>query len=422
MSDVSSESPLAGRLKKIKPSPTLRITAEAARLKSEGVDIVSLAAGEPDFGVPEHVQEAAIASIRDGKSRYTPSAGIPELRKAIAQKLRTDNGLDYTPDEITVGCGAKNILFTLAQVLFDPKDEIVIPAPYWVTYPDQAFLNDARPLMIRTREADGFTVHPDVLRKAVGRKTKAIILNNPCNPTGAGYTREQLEQIAEIALECGAWIISDEIYEKIVYDDFEFVATASLSPQVKARTITVNGLSKSHAMTGWRMGYAAGPAEIIKAMTMVQSQNISNVTSTVQWASVAALTGDQSCLKEMVAAFQQRKDYVVQRLNGMEGIWCFEPKGAFYAFPRIAHYFAMVDADGNEYKDSTSLCEYLLKQALVSVIPGAAFGGDEYLRLSFATSMDQLKEGLDRIEQALSRLKPGPHYDNYQAHLEQKRF
>ncbi|MFQ5507819.1 MAG: pyridoxal phosphate-dependent aminotransferase [Leptospirillia bacterium] len=419
MSEASS--PIAQRLKKIKPSETLKVTAQAARMRAEGIDIVSLAAGEPDFGVPTHVQDAMIQALKEGKTRYTPSAGIPELKSAIAAKFKADNGLDYDTAQITVGAGAKNVLFTAAQVLFDPRDEVVVCAPFWVSYPDQIRLNDARSVIIRTREADGFLVHPDVLGKTVGRNTKAIILNSPSNPTGAAYPKEALARIAEIALENDAWIISDEIYEKIVFDGFEHVSIASLSPEIKARTLVVNGLSKAYAMTGLRLGYAAGPTEVIQAMNMVQSQNVSNAPSIVQWGGVAALTGDQSQLHEMRNAFQERKDYVVRRLNDMEGIWCFEPQGAFYVFPRIAHYFGMKAGD-TEITNSVEMAGYLLDSAKVSVVPGGAFGGDEYVRISFATSMEQLTEGLNRIEAALKNLTPGEHYENTQVHLEQKRF
>ncbi len=422
MSEPTSSGPqLASRLSKVKPSATLTISAEAARLKAAGVDVVSLAAGEPDFSPPAHVQEAVVKAIADGKNRYTPTAGIPELLDAISHKFQHDNGLTYDAKQILVGAGAKNVLYTVAQALLNPKDEVVICAPFWVSYPDQTFLHEARPVMIRTRESDNFVVSPSILKKTVGRNTKAIILNSPCNPTGAGYSRADLEAVAEIALETDAWIISDEIYDKIVYDDFEHVSIASLSPEVAARTITVNGMSKTYAMTGWRLGYAAGNAEVIAAMRVIQSQNVSNAPSIVQWGGVAALTGDQSCVTEMVAAFQQRKDYVVERLNKLPGVWCFEPKGAFYCFPRIAHYFGMTCGDV-VIDNSTDLAAYLLGEAKVSVVPGAAFGGDEYIRLSFACGMEQLTTGLDRIEAALARLSPSEHYDKRQEHLEQKRF
>jgi aspartate aminotransferase len=422
MSDPSPAGrPLAKRLAKIKPSATLKIAAEAGRLKAQGVDIVSLAAGEPDFDTPAHIQEAAIAAMRAGKTRYTPTAGIPELRAAVAAKLKAENDLVYDPAQVIVGAGAKNILYTAAQVLFDPGDEVVICAPFWVSYPDQVFLNDARPVIIRTREKDDFKVHPDVLAKTVGSKTKALILNTPGNPTGAAYDREDLEAIARIALERDLWIISDEIYERIVFDGFRHVSIAALSPEVAARTIVVNGFSKTYAMTGWRLGYAAGPSEVVQAMNIVQSQNVSNAPSIAQWGGVAALTGDQACVNEMVAAFQERKDYVVGRLNAMEGVWCFEPKGSFYVFPRIAHYFGMQAGD-REIQNSLDMAGYLLDSARVSVVPGGAFGGDEYVRISFATGMDQLTEGLDRMERALAALTPGPHYAAKQEHLEQKRF
>ncbi len=412
---------LAQRLNKIAPSPTLTMAATAARLKAEGVDVVSLEAGEPDFATPAHIQEAAIAAMRDGKNGYTPTAGIPQLLDAIINKFKTDNGLDYERNQIMVGAGAKNVLYTIAQALFDPKDEVIICAPYWVSYKPQIQLNDARVVSINTREADGFTVNLSILEKTVGRNTKAIILNSPCNPTGAGYTREQLEAIAEIAVKNNLWIISDEIYEKIVYDGFEHLSIASLSPEVAARTIVVNGMSKAYAMTGWRLGYAAGNADAIKAMCKAHSQNVSNAPSIVQWAGVAALTGDQSCVKEMVAAFQQRKDYVIERLNAIEGVECVNPKGAFYAFPRVAHYFETRFGD-TVIKGSVDLGDYLLKEAQVSIVPGAAFGVDEFFRMSFACGMDQLKEGIDRIEAALARLEPTEHYENFQIHQKQKRF
>jgi len=359
--------------------------------------------------------------MRAGRNRYTPTPGVPDLLAAIASKLKADNGLSCAPEQVIVGAGAKNVIYTAMQVLVDAKDEVVIPAPFWVSYPDQVFLNDGRPVIIRTREADGFVVNPSILAKTVGRNTKAIILNSPSNPTGAGYTKADLTRVAEIALAHNLWIIADEIYEKIVFDGFEHLSIASLSPEVAARTITVNGMSKAYAMTGWRLGYAAGPPDVIKAMNIVQSQNVSNAPSIVQWAGVAALTGDQGCVDAMVRAFQERKDYVVARLNRMPGIWCYEPRGAFYVFPRVAHYFGM-RAGETEIEGSMELAQYLLDSARVSVIPGAAFGGDEYLRLSFAIGMAQLTEGLDRVEAALSRLTPGAHYEKLQEHLEQKRF
>ena len=425
MSESKQEAgPLAKRVAKVKPSATLKIAAEAGRLKAQGVDVVSLAAGEPDFETPDHIQEALVQAMKAGRNRYTPTPGIPDLCAAISDKFKADNGLNYSPGQVIVGAGAKNIIYTAMQVLVNPGDEVVILAPYWVSYPDQTFLNDGRPVIIRTREADGFVVNPSILAKTVSRNTKLIVLNSPSNPTGAGYTKADLARVAEIAVANDAWIISDEIYEKIIFDGFKHVSIASLSPEVAARTITVNGMSKSYAMTGWRLGYAAGPEEVIRAMNIVQSQNVSNAPSIVQWAGLAALTGDQGCVTEMVRAFQERKDSVVGRLNAMEGIWCFEPQGAFYAFPRIAHYMGMQagGTGGTEIKGSMELAKYLLDEARVSVVPGAAFGGDEYVRLSFATSMEQLTKGLDRIQEALGALTPGPHYAKLQEHLEQKRF
>lgn len=413
--------PLAQRLEKIAPSQTLAMAAVAQRLKAEGIDVVSLAAGEPDFATPAHIQEALIAAMRAGKNGYTPTNGIPQLIDAIIDKFKADNGLVYGRDQVIVGAGAKNILYTLFQALVDPGDEVVICAPYWVSYKPQIQLNEGRVVSINTREADGFVLNPSILEKTLGKKTKAIVLNSPGNPTGAGYTKADLEAVADIALRHNLWIISDEIYEKIVFDGFEHVSIASLSPEVAARTIVVNGMSKSYAMTGWRLGYAAGDARVVKAMSKAHSQNVSNAPSIVQWAGVAALTGDQGCVKEMVAAFQQRKDYVVKRLNAMEGVECVSPKGAFYAFPRVARHFEKKYGD-TVIKGSVDLATYLLEEARVSLVPGAAFGVDECIRMSFACGMDQLKEGLDRIETALAGLVPTEHYENFQVHLEQKRF
>jgi aspartate aminotransferase len=366
---------------------------------SEGIDVVSFGAGEPDFDTPEPIKEAAIKALRAGKTKYTPVGGIPELKDAIIAKLKRDNGLTYTRDEILVSAGGKHALYNIAQALFEGGDEVIIPSPYWVSYPDQVLLNDASPVIVPTIEADGFCIRPEALEKAITKKTKAFILNSPSNPTGGVYPREKLEAIADILVKHGIVCISDEIYEKIVYDGFEFVSIASLNEKIKNLTITVNGASKVYSMTGWRMGYAAGPQEIIQAMTKIQGQVTTNINAMTQWASVEALNGSQEFLKSWIAEFQKRRDFIVKKFNSLPGVTCFNPGGAFYVFPNVSAYF------GKSIKGSDDLADYLLDKALVAVVPGSGFGADGYIRLSYATSMAQIEKGMDRIEKALKNLR-----------------
>lgn len=388
----------------VKPSPTLAIDAKAKSLKASGVDVISFGVGEPDFDTPENIKEAAIKAIRSGFTKYTPVGGTDELKTAIIEKLKKDNGLIYEKNEIIVSCGAKHCLYNIAEALYDVGDEVILPAPYWVSYPDQIVLNGAVPVTVKTEEGNSFKIKPEILEAHLSKKTKALILNSPSNPTGLAYDRKSLEAIAEIAVKHDFYIISDEIYEKLIYDGFEHVSIASLGDEIKQRTLVVNGISKSYAMTGWRIGFAAGPKDIINAMTNIQSQSTSNPTSISQKAAVEALTGTQDFILKMVSEFDKRRKYMVERLNNIKGVSCIKPVGAFYAFPNVSSYYGR-SFKGNSIKSSMDLSAYLLDEAKVAVVPGAAFGDDRYIRLSYATSMENIQKGLDRIENALSNLK-----------------
>jgi aspartate aminotransferase len=388
----------------IKQSPTLAIDAKAKSLKASGVDIINFGVGEPDFDTPENIKEAAIKAIQEGFTKYTPVGGTDELKTAIIQKFKQDNNLTYKKEEIIVSCGAKHSLYNIAEALFDVGDEIIVPAPYWVSYPDQILLNSAVPVIVNTDEKNFFRITPELIRAHLSEKTKALILNSPSNPTGLAYDKTILETIAEIAVNNDFYIISDEIYEKLTYDDFKHVSIASFGEAIKQKTIVVNGLSKSHAMTGWRLGFSAGPEEVIKAMTKIQSQSTSNPTSITQKAAVEALTGTQDFIPKMVAAFDERRKYITERLNGIKGITCVKPIGAFYTFPNTSSYYGKI-FKGNPIQSSIDLSSYLLDEAKVAVVPGAAFGDDRYIRLSYATSMDNIKAGIDRIETALLNLE-----------------
>ncbi|ACI21177.1 MULTISPECIES: pyridoxal phosphate-dependent aminotransferase [Thermodesulfovibrio] len=395
---------IAERTKKVKPSPTLAVDSKAKELKAKGFDVVNFGVGEPDFDTPEHVKEAAIKAIRDGFTKYTPVGGIDELKEAIIDKLERDNGLKYGKENILVSCGAKHSLYNIAQALFGPGDEVMIPSPYWVSYPDQVLINDAQPVIVETYEEDNFMLQPEVLENKITPKTKALILNSPSNPTGFIYSKKVLEKVAEIALKHNIYIISDEIYEKLIYDDEKHISIASLGEEIKEKTIVVNGLSKSHAMTGWRIGYAAGPVEIIKTMTKIQSQSTSNPTSIAQKAAVAALSGPQDCVEKMRQEFERRRNYLVAGLNSIGGISCKMPKGAFYAFPNISKVLGK-KVSNNQINSSMDLSIYLLEQAKVALVPGSAFGAEGYIRISYATSMENLSKGIERIRKALEELK-----------------
>ena len=392
---------LSNRISQIKPSPTLAVDAKAKAMKAQGVDLVSFGAGEPDFDTPENIKEAAIKAIRDGFTRYTAAGGTDELKDAVIDKFRKDNGLEYTRGEVVVNCGGKHSFYNLAQVLFDQGDEVIVPAPFWVSYPPMTILAGAKPVIVETTEGQNFKITPEQLRENVTPATKALVINSPSNPTGSVYTRAELEAIAAVAVENDFFLISDDIYEKILFDGATFHTMASIGKEVKERSLVLNGVSKSYSMTGWRIGYMAGPKEIIGAVTKIQSQSTSNPNSIAQKAAVEALTGPQDFIDMLREAFQERKDYIIRRLNQMPGIRCFDPKGAFYAFPNVSEYYGRT-ISGKKIEDSNSMADFLLDVAKVAVVPGIGFGADPYIRLSFATSMEQIQEGLDRMERALT--------------------
>jgi aspartate aminotransferase len=394
---------LASRISTIKPSPTLAITAKANALKAEGRDVISFGAGEPDFDTPDHIKMAAVKAIEEGFTKYTPVDGIVELKDAIISKLSRDNQLAYDRSEIVVSCGAKHTLYNLTQVLFEDGDEVIIPSPYWVSYLDMVLLSGAKPVILKTAEAQGFKILPEQLESAITRNTKAIIMNSPSNPTGAVYTAPELAALAEVVSGKEVLVISDDIYEKIIYDDRPFTNIASLSKELRNRTVVVNGVSKAYSMTGWRIGYAAGPEEIINAMTKLQSQNTSNPTSISQRAAVEALNGNQASVTEMVEEFRRRRNVIVENLNAIPGVTCMLPQGAFYVFPDVSSLFGR-SHQGQVISNSSDFAAYLLDRANVAVIPGVDFGHDNHIRLSYATSLKNIEEGLKRISSAVKGL------------------
>lgn len=394
---------LAARAGRILPSPTLSITATAKAMKAQGLDVIDFASGEPDFDTPEPVKAAAEAAIRAGFTKYTASSGIEELKSAIVDKFQTEQGLRYEKSQVLVSCGAKHTLYNLAQALFDAGDEILIPSPYWVSYRDQVLLNDATPVLVETSESSGYAVTRALLEEHLTPRSKAIIVNSPSNPTGATYDRATLEDIADIALRHDLVIISDEIYEKILYDGAQHISIATLSPEIAARTVVVNGVSKAYAMTGWRIGYAAGPKPLITAMADIQSQSTSNPTSISQKAAVAALRGGDAFPRQMVVEFDRRRRLMVERLNKMPGVSCRMPAGAFYAFPNVAGLFQR--RHGQTPIDTpAALAAYLLKEAQIAVVPGEPFGSASHIRLSYATGIEAIARGMDRMEAALKKL------------------
>ncbi len=394
---------LSERSYKIKPSPTLSIDSKAKALKAKGIDVVNFGVGEPDFDTPDNIKEAAIKAIKDGFTKYTPVGGIDALKDAIIEKFKRDNNLDYKREEIIVSCGAKHSLYNVAQALFSPGDEVLIPSPYWVTYPEQVVLNDAVPVFIRTHESDSFMLNPESIESHITKKTKAIILNYPSNPTGLTYNKKKLEQIAEVVLKYNIYIISDEIYEKLTYDGFKHISIASLDNSIKEKTIVISGLSKSYAMTGWRIGFAAGPKEIIKAMTDIQSQSTSNPNSISQMAAIEALKGPQDFIKTMIDEFDKRRKLLVSELKSIKGVRCVNPTGAFYVFPNVSSFYGK-KANNFKILSSSDLAMYLLEKANVALVHGGAFGDDNHIRLSYATSIDEIKKGVERIKEALKQL------------------
>jgi aspartate aminotransferase len=394
---------LATRVTKIKPSPTLAVTMRARALQAQGKDIIGFGAGEPYFDTPENIKQAAIKAIQEGFTKYTPVGGIDELKDAIITKLKRDNGLTYKRSQVVASCGAKHTLYNIAQALFEKGDEVIIPSPYWVSYPDIVILAGAKPVIVNTTTSTGFKLTPEKLEKAIKKKTRAVIINSPSNPTGATYSLKELEGLAEVILSKGILAISDDIYERILYDGLTFHNIANVSDAMKEKCIVVNGVSKAYAMTGWRIGYAAGPEKIISAVTEMQSQSTSNATSISQKASVEALAGDQKTVSVMAAEFEKRRNYIVDQLNEIKGMSCMKPPGAFYVFPRVSRLYGTGYGD-RQIANSGDLSEFLLEEAGVAVVPGSAFGNDNHIRLSYATSMKNIVEGVRRIKAVVKKL------------------
>lgn len=397
---------LADRLGRIQPSPTMAVTARAAELKAEGHDIIGLGAGEPDFDTPDPVKDAAIAAIRAGYTKYTRVDGAPELKQAIRDKFRRDNGLDYALDEIIVGAGGKQVLFNAILASVDRGDEVIVPRPYWVSYPDMARIAGGEPVFVDSSAETGFRMTPEALEAAISPRTKWLILNSPSNPSGAAYTPDQLARLTEVLeRHPHVWIMADDIYEKIVYDDFVFATVAQVSPALKERTLTVNGVSKAYAMTGWRVGFAGGPEPLIRGMAKIQSQSTTNAASISQAAAVEALNGDQTFLAARNAAFRKRRDRVVASLNDTPGLSCNVPDGAFYVYPSCAGVIGRRSPDGKTLAGSEDYARYLLESVGVAVVHGAAFGLDPCFRVSYATSDEALEEACARIRRATEALQ-----------------
>ncbi len=400
---MSWNTPLAQRVINLKPSPTLAVDAKAKALKAQGADIINLSAGEPDFDTPQHIKDAAIKAIQDGFTKYTPVAGIVELREAVTNKLKRDYGVDYALDEIVVSTGGKQGLYNCFQAIIDPGHEVIIPVPYWVSYPAMVELAGGSPVFLSSRPDKNFDLDLDELASLINEKTRAIIINSPSNPTGAVYSEDTLKSLAQMALDKGFYIITDDIYDEIRFDGKGPENPVSVMPEARNHVIVANGVSKTYSMTGWRIGYLAGPKPVIKAATKIQSQSTSNPNSIAQKAAQEALSGPQDCVKQMVSAFKERRDFIVERLNTIQGIKCNVPQGAFYVFPDVSSYFGK-SAEGFEIKGSLELADYLLENAKVACVPGIAFGDDRFIRLSYATDKAQIEEGLNRLEEALGKL------------------
>ena len=393
---------LSKRFSQISESQTVALTSLMNQMKRKGIDVVGLGAGEPDFDTPDHIKEAAIQSIKDGFTKYTAADGIPELKESICDLIKEEHGAEYSPGEVVVTVGAKHAVYQGILAVCDPGDEVILPAPYWVSYPEQIKLAGATPKVIETSDETNFKISPEQLKDAITDKTRLLILNSPSNPSGSVYTKEEIDRLVEVIKESGIYVMSDEIYDKIIYDDLEFVSLTSY-PEIREQLLLVNGVSKSFAMTGWRIGYLACPKEIATAIKRYQGHSTSNPTSISQKAAVAAIQGQKEFIKDMLKAFTERRDYVYRRLNAIPGVKCVKPQGAFYAFPNISYYFGK-SYKGTEVNSSPELCQHLLQNFNVAIVPGSAFGMDTNVRLSFATSMQVLEKALDRIEAGLKAL------------------
>ena len=385
---------VSNNLKRIKPSPTIAVTSKAREMRAAGKDVIGLGAGEPDFDTPDNIKDAAIEAIKRGETKYTAVDGTPKLKKAIQGKFIRENNLSYELDQISVGTGGKQVLYNVFMATLNPGDEVIIPAPYWVSYPDMVLLAGGKPKIVKCSEKNEFKITPDELKKAIGKKTKWLIINSPSNPTGSCYTRNEIEELSKILIKNkNVYILSDDIYEHITYDDFKFFTIAQIKA-LKDRTLTMNGVSKSYSMTGWRIGYGAGPKDIIKAVAKIQSQSTTNPSSISQAAAVEALNGTQDFIKTRSDSFKERRDYVVDTLNSINGLSCLKPSGAFYVFPNCKKLLGKK----TKLKTDKEFVEKLLEKAEVAVVQGSAFGLDGYFRISYATSMENLKKALDRIK------------------------
>lgn len=396
---------LASRVSRIKPSPTLGLVAKVKELKAQGKDIISLGAGEPDFDTPDPIKEAAYAAMKAGQTKYTPVDGTPELKDAVIAKFKRDNGLEYERSQISIGTGGKQILYNALMATLNPGDEVIIPAPYWVSYPDMVYLAEGEPVIVDCPQSAGFKMKPEQLEAAITPKTKWVILNSPSNPTGAGYTYDDIKALTDVLLNHPhVWIMSDDMYEHLVYGDFKFATPAQVEPNLKSRTLTVSGVSKAYSMTGWRIGYAGGPKELISTMCMLQSQSTSNPSSISQAGALEALNGDQTFMTEWKKAFQERRDLVVSMLNDAQGIECPTPEGAFYVYPSCAGCIGKTTPDGRTINSDEDFAGYLLEEAGIAVVHGAAFGLEPHFRISYAVSKEVLQEACGRIQEACAEL------------------
>ena len=396
---------IASRLARIKPSPTIAVTQKARDLKAQGRDVIGLGAGEPDFDTPANIIEAAYKAMKEGKTRYTPVPGVPELREAICAKFKRDNKLDYTPDQVTVGCGGKQVIYNAMMATIEPGDEVVIPAPYWVSYTDIVLLCDGTPVAVPCPAENGFKMRAADLDAAITERTKWVMLNSPSNPTGAGYSRAEMKALTDVLMRHPhVWVLPDDMYEHIVYDDFRFCTPADVEPSLKDRTLTVNGVSKAYCMTGWRVGFAAGPDVLIKAMNKVQSQSTTHTSSVSQYAAVEALNGPQGFIAEHNAVFQDRRDLVVGMLNQAKGLTCPTPEGAFYVYPSCAGMIGKKTSAGAVLRADEDVVTYLLESEGVAVVQGAAFGQSPHFRISYATSTELLEDACTRIQRACGAL------------------
>lgn len=395
---------LSKRVEEIKESATLAVTEKAALLKSQGVDVVSLAAGEPDFSTPPHIIQAAVEAMNQGFTRYTAGAGILPLRESVAEKYRKECGSQYDPGQILISTGAKQSLFNVLHAILDPEDECLIPTPAWVSYPEMVKTTGAKPVFVKTSEENGFRMTPEQLEQSINPKTKALILCSPSNPTGAVYSEQEVRDLSEVLSGTGIHVISDEVYEKMVYGAGRHVSISTVSEEMRERVIVVNSCSKTYAMTGWRIGFMAGPPKVIKAAAKIQTQSTSNANTIAQYAAVAALSGDQSCVDEMVLEYGKRREYVLSRIAALPGVSCSEPEGAFYVFPNVSGLFGQ-SFQGKKISSSAELSKLLLESVHLSVVQGDPFGSEDHIRISYATSMDRLEEGLNRFDGFVQDLK-----------------